>query len=114
MMNFDYLKYIPELSTLHRYCDTAERNQYSDPDVSALNARRGLEWMTRAIFQMKNVEIPERYSLFDMVTDPTFTAFVNDERLMMAVHYIRKVGNAGAHTGQVKKKRVFLRCLESI
>lgn len=108
MKNFDYLKDIPELSTLHRYCDAAERTQYADPDVSALNARRGLEWMARAIFQMKNVEIPERYSLFDMVTDPNFTAFVNDERLMMAVHYIRKVGNAGAHTGQVKKESLSL------
>ena len=39
MMNFDYLKDIPELSTLHRYCDAAERYQYADPDVSALNAR---------------------------------------------------------------------------
>lgn len=111
MFNFDYLKDIPELSTLHRYCDAAERNQYADPDVSALNARRGLEWMARAIFQMKNVEIPERYSLFDMVTDPTFTALVNDERLMMAVHYIRKVGNAGAHTGNVKKRESFFAVL---
>lgn len=110
-MNFDYLKEIPELSTLHRYCDAAEGNQYADPDVSALNARRGLEWMARAIFQMKNVEIPERYSLFDMVTDPNFTAFVNDERLMMAVHYIRKIGNAGAHTGQVKKRESFFAVL---
>lgn len=111
MFNFDYLKDIPELSTLHRYCDAAERNQYADPDVSALNARRGLEWIARAIFQMKNVEIPERYSLFDMVTDPTFTALVNDERLMMAVHYIRKVGNAGAHTGNVKKRESFFAVL---
>lgn len=97
MMNFDYLKDIPELSTLHRYCDAAERNQYANPEVSALNARRALEWMARAIFTMKNVEIPERFGLFDMVTAPTFTEFVNDDRLMMAVHYIRKIGNSGAH-----------------
>ena len=102
MMNFDYLKDITELSTLYRYCDSAERNQYADPDVAALNARRALEWMTRAIFTMKNEEIPDRFSLFDMVTSPTFTEFVNDDRLMMAVHYIRKIGNAGAHIGNVK------------
>lgn len=111
MLNFDYLKDIPELSTLYRYCDAAERNQYADPEVSALNARRALEWMAQAIFRMKNVEIPERYSLFDMVTDPAFTEFVNDERLMMAVHYIRKVGNAGAHTGNVKKRESFFAVL---
>lgn len=105
MHNFDYLKDIPELEVLHRYCEAAERNQYADPDVSALNARRGLEWMARAIFQMKNVEFPERYSLFDMVTDPTFTEFVNDNRIMMGVHYIRKIGNNGAHIGQEVKKR---------
>lgn len=112
MMNFDYLKDIPELSTLHRYCDAAERNQYANPEVSALNARRALEWMARAIFTMKNVEIPERFGLFDMVTAPTFTEFVNDDRLMMAVHYIRKIGNSGAHIGPpVKRKESFFAVL---
>ncbi|MDE6460603.1 MAG: DEAD/DEAH box helicase family protein, partial [Paramuribaculum sp.] len=111
MMNFDYLKDIPELSTLYRYCDAAERNHYADPEVSALNARRALEWTARAILTMKNVEIPERFSLFDMVTMPTFTEFVNDDRLMMAVHYIRKIGNAGAHTGNVKRRESFFTVL---
>ena len=54
MMNFDYLKDIPELSTLYRYCDAAERNQYDDPEVSALNARRALEWTARTILTMKS------------------------------------------------------------
>ena len=111
MKNFDYLKDISELSTLHRYCDAAERNQYADPDVSALNARRALEWIARAIFRMKNVEIPERTSLFEIVTSPTFTEFVNDDRLMMAVHYIRKLGNAGAHIGSVKRRESFFAVL---
>lgn len=112
MKNFDYLKDIPELSTLYRYCDAAERNQYADPEVSALNARRALEWMARAILTMKNVEIPERFHLFDMVTSPEFTEFVNDDRLMMAVHYIRKIGNLGAHTGPpVKRKESFFAVL---
>lgn len=44
MMNFDYLKDIPELSALHRYCDAAERNQYADPEVSALNSRQDREF----------------------------------------------------------------------
>ena len=100
MKNFDYLKDISELSTLYRYCEAAERNQYADPDVSALNARRALEWIARAILRMKNVEIPERTSLFEIVTSPTFTEFVNDDRLMMAVHYIRKLGNVGANIGR--------------
>lgn len=112
MTNFDYLREIPNLAELYRYCDAAERNQYADPNASALNARRALEWMTQAIFQMKNVEIPERHSLFQMVTDPAFTEFVNDDRLMMAVHYIRKVGNDGAHVGrEVKKKDSFFAVL---
>ena len=112
MYNFDYLRDIPELSTLYRYCDAAERNQYADPEVSALNARRALEWMARAILTMKNVQIPERFHLFDMVTSPEFTEFVNDDRLMMAVHYIRKIGNSGAHIGPpVKRKESFFAVL---
>lgn len=111
MKNFDYLKDISELSTLYRYCEAAERNQYADPDVSALNARRALEWIARAILRMKNVEIPERTSLFEIVTSPTFTEFVNDDRLMMAVHYIRKLGNVGANIGSVKRRESFFAVL---
>ena len=64
MRNFDYLKEIPELADLYNYCNAAELSQQSAPDVSALNARRALEWMVRAIYELKNIKIGVRTSLF--------------------------------------------------
>ena len=36
MLNFDYLKNIPELSELHRLCDLCEQRQSTEPDSSAI------------------------------------------------------------------------------
>ncbi len=111
MLNFDYLKEIPELATLYRYCDSAERHQIDEPEISAISARRALEWMARAIFRMKGVEIGERQSLYQIVDSETFRDFIADDRLMMAVHYIRKIGNAAAHDNHVSKTQSFFALL---
>lgn len=111
MRNFDYLKDIPELADLYGYCDAAEQTQQSAPDTSALNARRGLEWMVRAIYALKNIEVGPRTSLFELIDGEPFRTFVGDDRLMMAVHYIRKVGNCAAHMGNVSGRESFFALL---
>ena len=108
MRNFDYLKENEFLKDLYNYCNEAEVNQVSDPDKSALNARRALEWITRAIYSMKNIQVEERTSLYTLVSGEPFTSFIGDERIMMYVHYIRKVGNAAAHLGSVKVREASL------
>lgn len=112
MRNFDYIKDLG-LNDLYRYCSAAEENQESNPDVSAVNARRALEYIVRALYYMKNIDVAERTSLFELVDGEPFVTFVNDDRVMMAVHYVRKVGNNGAHTGNVSKKESFF-CLLNI
>lgn len=111
MRNFDYLKDIPELANLYDYCNTAELTQQSAPDTSALNARRALEWMVRAIYAMKEIEVGPRTSLFELIDGEPFRAFVGDDRLMMAVHYIRKVGNCAAHMGNISGRESFFALL---
>lgn len=111
MRNFDYLKENPHLATLHSYCDTAEICQMSDPEKSALNGRRALEWLVRAIYELKNIEVGERASLYELIDGEPFKQFIGDERLMMSVHYIRKVGNKAAHMGEVAKKESFFSLL---
>lgn len=111
MRNFDYLKDIPELANLYDYCNTAELTQQSAPDTSALNARRALEWMVRAIYAMKEIEVGPRTSLFELIDGEPFRAFVGDNRLMMAVHYIRKVGNCAAHMGNISGRESFFALL---
>ena len=55
MLNFDYLKEIPELAPLHLLCNICEQRQYSEPDSAAINARKALEWLVKAIYKMKAV-----------------------------------------------------------
>ena len=45
------------------------------------------------LLTLKNIQIPERANLYELMSGEPFVSFVNDERLMMAAHYIRKVGN---------------------
>ncbi len=111
MMNFDYLKNIETLASLHRYCEAAERTQLISPEQSALKGRQALEWMTKEIHKMKGNVPDERDSLYELVTHPLFTDFINDDRLMMAVHYIRKTGNDAAHGKEVTKRSAFFSLL---
>lgn len=110
MMNFDYLKNIDELAQLYRYCDIAERNTFVEPEVAAMSARRGVEWMTKAILRMKNSDISERTTLREMTEHPDFTGFVNNGDLLRGVDYVRRFGNRAAHDGNVSKAQAFF-CL---
>lgn len=110
MRNFDYLKPLG-LNDLHRFCSAAEEHQLSNPDYSAVNARKALEYIVRALYFMKNIDVPERSTLFELVDGRPFRDFINDDRIMMAVHYVRKVGNNAAHTGKVSKKESFFALL---
>ncbi len=111
MRNFDYLNDIDTLQDLYGYCNAAEVNQVNNPEQSAINSRRALEWITRAIYLIKGYEIKEHASLFELVDGEPFKEFVGNNDLMKAVHYIRKVGNASAHTGKVSKKESFFALL---
>lgn len=111
MRNFDYIKDLG-LDDLHKFCAAAEEHQVSDPEYSAVNARRALEYIVRALYQMKNIVVPERTTLFELVDGEPFKEFINDNRVMMDVHYVRKVGNSGAHIGNVTKRESFFALLD--
>ena len=112
MRNFDYLQELG-LTDLHKFCSSAEELQVSNPELSAVSARKALEYIVRALYLMKNVEIPERASLFELVDGEVFREFIGDERVMMSVHYVRKVGNNAAHNTPVTKRESFF-CLLNI
>ena len=107
MRNFDYIKDLG-LNDLYKYCSTAEEFQQCNPIFSAINARKALEYIVRALYFMKDMDIPERATLFEMVDGAPFRSFINDDQILMAVHYVRKVGNLGAHTAMCRRKSLFL------
>lgn len=111
MLNFDYLKEIQELEQLHQLCDLCEQRQYTEPGSSAINARKALEWLVKAIYNMKGVEPGERISLLQLTTADVFADFIADPELMKAVHWIRKVGNLAAHDGMVTRRDAFFTTL---
>ena len=112
MRNFDYLQELG-LSDLHRFCSAAEEMQVSNPDLSAICARKALEYIVRSLYVMKNIEVPERASLIELVDGEVFREFIGDNRMMMAAHYVRKVGNNGAHNKKVTRGESFF-CLLNI
>lgn len=111
MLNFDYLKEITELAPLHELCNLCETRQYTEPDSAAINARKALEWLVKAIYKMKGVEPGERASLLQLTTADVFADFIADPELMKAVHWIRKVGNLAAHDGKVTRSDAFFTTL---
>ena len=110
MRNFDYLKGIDALKDLYRFCSAAEEMQKANYEMSALNARKALEWVVKAIYKLKHIEISDRDSLYELMTGEPFTGFIDDDRLMMAAHYVRKVGNRAAHSSEVKGSEAYF-CL---
>lgn len=110
MKNFDYIKDYG-LKSLYELCDAAEENQVNHPELSAISARRALEYVVKSIYSMKGVAIPERVSLFELIDGELFREFIGDDRMMMAVHYVRKVGNAAAHDDHVGKRESFFTLL---
>lgn len=111
MTNFDYLREIEPLHDLYTFCQGAETTMESDYDICALHCRRGLEWLVKAIYTLKHADIGARSSLYELMSGAPFVEFLDDDRLMSAAHYIRKVGNAAAHPGEkVKGSQAFF-CL---
>ena len=80
MKNFDYIHDLG-LDELYRFCSAAEDNQVCDPEISAINSRRALEYIVRALYEMKNLPIGERTSLFELVDGEPFREFIGDEAL---------------------------------
>ena len=109
MRNFDYLRDLG-LTDLHRYCAAAEEHQVNNPEMSAINARKALEYIVRSIYQMKHEEIGERTDLCTLINAEPFSEFVNDEFVIRDCHYIRKIGNNAAHNGIVTQRHSYL-CL---
>ena len=108
MTNFDYLKQIPALGDLYRFCHAAESVQATDHDTCGWNCRKALEWIARAVYKLKHVAVAERDNLYTLTTGAPFTELIgDDEQLMMAVHYIRKVGNIAVHQGGISQRESY-------
>ena len=65
MRNFDYLPDLG-LTDLHSFCATAEELQVSNPDLSAISARKALEYVVRSLYVMKHIETKALWMIWRM------------------------------------------------
>jgi type I restriction enzyme R subunit len=99
---------IDKLKELYSFCNDAESFVLSRPDISAGQSRKALEYLVKLVYQFRNDNIPQRSSLFELVSSEDFTNFINDASMLSAIHYIRKVGNIAIHNDEVSQKEALL------
>ena len=111
-MNFDYLKQIPSMQKLAGFCCDAEKLVYSRPYLSGMSARQALEYLVKLVYASKIGPI-EGLTMFDMVNDQQFVDWLNDDYVLNTIHFVRKMGNAAVHQGDLTVSES-LRVLENL
>lgn len=99
-MNFDYLKQFPTLRKLTGFCSDTEQLVYSRPYLSGMSARQALEYLIKLIYASK-IAPTDGLTMFDMVDDQRFIDWLGDSYLLNTIHYVRKIGNAAVHQGDL-------------
>ena len=114
-MNFDFLKNIDDFKKLYSYCHQAELAVYTAPSLSVVASRNALESLVKSFYIIKYGNYPENESLYDLITDGCFSSYL-DDALLSSVHFVRKIGNDGAHGEEVPKKSAInvLRALQDV
>ena len=116
MANFDFLQDIPELQPLYAYCRDAENFQLVAPDKSVTGARKALEYWVKLVYLTNGWDMPQRVGLMELVSNSDFVDYVGDPQVMDNIHFIRRIGNQGAHGQPVHKRESLqaLACLHAI
>ena len=99
-MNFTYLSPFPRFKQLCEYCTEAEEFAHAKPYISAVSARKAMEFIVKLIYAAE-VGCDARLTVFEMITDVRFAEYVANEMLINSIHFIRKMGNIAAHDGSL-------------
>ncbi len=111
-MNFDFLKDLNDFKNLYSYCHQAEISLYETPSLSAVSCRNALESLVKSFYVIKYGSYPENATLFQLVRDGCFASYLDDS-LLANIHYIRRIGNDGAH-GENLDRKYAVSCLHAL
>lgn len=100
-MNFSYLEAFPKFRKLYEYCVEAEEFVATKPNISATSARKAMEFIVKFIYLAEIPCADAHLTVFEMVSDPLFKDYINDNTILSSIHYVRKMGNAAAHDGNL-------------
>lgn len=113
MANFEYLKGLNDFKDLYEYCSTSESFVVSNPEISASFSRKALEYLVKAIYQLKLGYVPRQATLYELVDNHIFASFISDRETMTSLHFIRKIGNLAVHNEKITKPQA-MACLENL
>lgn len=113
MANFEFLKDLNDFKDLYEYCSTSESFVVSNPDISASFSRKALEYLVKAIYQLKLGYVPRQATLYELVDNHVFASFISDRETMTSLHFIRKIGNLAVHNEKITKTQA-MACLENL
>ena len=111
-MNFEFIKDLNDFKQLYTFCSEAEELVYKFPSLSATSSRKALESIVKSFYVVKYGTYPENSTLYSLIEDACFSSYLDDS-LLSCVHYIRMVGNNGAHGENVTKKEA-VACLHAL
>ena len=111
-MNFDYLKQIPKMKKLALFCSDAEALVYTRSYLSGMSSRQAMEYLIKQIFAAK-IDNADNRSIYEMVSDQRFINLINDQYTINVIHFIRKMGNAANHTGELTQEEA-VKVLENL
>ena len=114
MTNFDFLTKEPEFAVFAEPAVTAERIYAIDPAACAFNCRRSMELAVKWMYSVdRELEPPYQDNLVSLMSDGAFRDIVGPD-LWRRMDYIRKLGNAAAHSGKKITPEQAALCLENL
>ena len=115
-MNFDFLENIAELQPLYAHCREAENFQLVRPEQSVIGARKALEYWVKLVYLTNGWDMPQHAGLMELVSNTDFIDYIGDAQMMDNIHFIRRIGNQGAHGQKINKRESLhsLACLHAL
>lgn len=116
MANFDFLENIAELQPLYAHCREAENFQLVRPEQSVIGARKALEYWVKLVYLTNGWDMPQHAGLMELVSNTDFIDYIGDAQMMDNIHFIRRIGNQGAHGQKINKRESLhsLACLHAL
>lgn len=112
--NFDYLKKEPEFSTFADTAISAEKIILMDAEASILNSRRAMEFAIKWMYSIDDeLKMPYQDNLYSLMRAEEFVDLVPAD-IMKRMEYIRRCGNATAHSNKKLGRDEAMLCLENL
>ena len=114
MTNFDIFTAEQDFAPFAEPAVSAERIYQIDPAACVINCRRAMEAAVKWMYSVDSALVmPYQDNLVSLISTDEFRDIVDDS-LRCRMDFIRKIGNAAAHTGRKTTKEQAALCLENL